>query len=85
MQIYNQCRKQFCCLIFFGTCDIFSGFFDKYKVKKNSVYSKYKCCVTIQKFGVSTFFKESNTFIHKGCVKWIKGDSKDLYCEKSIF
>ncbi len=38
-------------------------------------------CTTIQKFGVSilfNFFKEINTFIQEGCVKWIKGESKDF-------
>ncbi len=61
------------------------------KVKKNSVYSKYTFCVsmytTIKKFRVCIFvffLKESNTFISEGCVKWIKGDSKDLYCEKNF-
>ncbi len=42
-------------------------------------------CFNMQKFGVSIFlyiFKEINTFIHEGSVKWIKGDNKDLYCEK---
>ncbi len=29
MLIYYQCWKQLCCLIFFETCDTFSGFFDK--------------------------------------------------------
>ncbi len=24
------------------------------------------------------------SFIQEGCVKWIKGDRKDLYCEKSF-
>ncbi len=30
-------------------------------------------------------FKESNTFIQEGCVEWIKGDSKYLYCEKIFY
>ncbi len=43
-------------------------------------------CTTIQMFGVSNyyFFKESNTFIQEGCVKLIKGESADLYFEKSF-
>ncbi len=48
MLIYNRCWKRLCCLIF-GTCDIFqdSWTFQDFilrnkKVKKNSVYSKYK-------------------------------------------
>ncbi len=48
-----------CCLIIVGTCDIFQDSLINKKLKI-SVYSKYKCCVTIcttiQKFGVSTFF-----------------------------
>ncbi len=39
----------------------FSGFFDEKKLKKNSVYSKYKCCdtiyTTIQNMGSGFFFK----------------------------
>jgi len=33
---------------------------------------------TIQKFGVSNFFKEINTFIQKKKNKLIKCDSKDM-------
>ncbi len=84
MLIYNQCWK-LCCLIFFGTRDIFQ---DSLGNKKNSVYSKCKVCVTlytiIQKFGISKFFLIYYylffyTFIQQGCVKWIKSDSKDFY------
>ncbi len=31
-------------------------------------------------FGVSNVFKEINIFIQQRCVKFIKSDSKDLYC-----
>ncbi len=34
----------------------------------------------VQKYGVSMFvFKEINTFIHQGRIKFIKTDSKDIY------
>ncbi len=33
---------------------------------------------TVQKFGVSNFFKEINTLISKGCIKLIKNGSKDI-------
>ncbi len=78
----TQCRKQFCCFILFRTCDNFSGYLDKQKVKKNSVYMHYYSKVWGQYYFY--FFKESNTFIQQRFVKWIKGDSKDLYCEKSF-
>ncbi len=45
--------------------------------------NKNSICTIIQKFGFSFFFL-SNTFIQEECVKWIKGDSKYLYCEKSF-
>ncbi len=76
MLIYYECwncwAASYC---FFETCDIFLGFFDEYKVKKNSIYLKNKFCVTIynaiQKFVVSNFSfflkKEINTFILEGC------------------
>ncbi len=36
--------------------------------------------LTIQKFGVSKIIlKEMSTFIHQGCIKLIKSDSKDVY------
>ncbi len=41
MLIYYQ-FKQLCWLIFFGTGDILSGFFDERQVKKNSIYLKPK-------------------------------------------
>ncbi len=74
--------------IFLG-CVIFFLHSLIYKKLIITVYSKYKFCVTIhttiQRFRVSNFFsllffKENNTFIQQGCVKWIKSDSKDLYC-----
>ncbi len=34
--------NQLCCLILFGTLILFSGFFDEQKVKKNSIYIKYR-------------------------------------------
>ncbi len=39
---------------------------------------------TVQKFGVSTIFKEINTFIHQGCIELIKIDSKDFKLLQNI-
>ncbi len=32
-----------------------------------------------------SFFKEINTFIQQGCVKWIKSDSKDCIVRKYLY
>ncbi len=89
MLIFNQCWKKLCCLIFFGTSDIFQDPLRNKKLKRTVFVQNINCVlpqhyyskVWSQSF-FSFFFFCINTFIQQGCVKWIKSDSKDLYCQK---
>ncbi len=46
---YSQCWKQLCCLIFYLSFGdkFFPGFFDEWKVQKNSIYLKYKDIINV--------------------------------------
>ncbi len=87
MLIYNQCWKNVCCLIFFGTCDIFQDSLRNTKLKRTEFIQNihfvfqyallFKSLVSVHIFFLIFFI---NTFIQQVCVKLIKSDSKDLNC-----
>ncbi len=39
------------------------------------IHFVFQYALLFKSLGSVLFFKESNTFIQEGCVKWIKGDS----------
>ncbi len=88
MLIYNECWKKVCCLIFFGTCDIFQDSLRNKKLKRTvfiqnrNVVLQYtllfKSLGSVIFFFLIYCFLLINTFIQQGCVKWIKSDCKDL-------
>ncbi len=79
MLIYNQCRKQFCSLIFFGPVIIFQDSLINKKLNRTEFIQNINVV-----FQYALLFKSlwSVHFfcIQSSCVKWIKGDIKDLYC-----
>ncbi len=89
MLIYYQCWN--CCAASYclGHVIIFQDTLINKKLKRTmfikNINFVFQYALLFKSLGsVINFFKESNTFIHDECVKWIKGDSKDLYSVKSI-